>query len=233
MNEVKLLETMDHPNVVKLYEIFSDNANFFFVTELCKGGELFNEIVRRKRFSEHDAANIVYQILNAVSYFHSRNICHRDLKPENIVIQEGNHIKVIDFGTAQEFNPEDGMSKILGTPFYMAPEVFNRKRYSEKCDMWAIGVIIFILVTGQPPFSGRNDKEIVEQIKEGRYKKKVLHNLGVSKQVINLIEKILVKEPENRLSAQEAIKHPWILKQGVPEVDLFEKEDALENLQLF
>lgn len=95
------------------------------MTELCKGGELFDEIVKRKRFSEKDAAEIMSQILKAVIYCHSNDICHRDLKPENILIEGEGLVKVIDFGTAMTFNPEKGMHHILGTPFYMAPEIFN------------------------------------------------------------------------------------------------------------
>lgn len=149
-----MLSSLDHPGIVKLFEVYRDNANLYFVTELCSGGELFDEIVKRKFFTEADAKKIMSDILSAVSYCHARRICHRDLKPENIVLDENFCIRIIDFGTAEEFDPDDGMSKILGTPFYMAPELFNRKKYNEKCDMWAVGVIMFILLTGMPPFKG-------------------------------------------------------------------------------
>lgn len=101
------------------------------------------------------------QVFKAVNYCHVNNICHRDLKPENILIEDEGLIKVIDFGTAQTFNPEQGMSNMLGTPYYMAPEVFSREAYNEKCDMWSLGVILYCMLTGVPPFFGKSDEEVI------------------------------------------------------------------------
>jgi calcium-dependent protein kinase len=110
INEVKLLQQLDHPGILKLLEVYKDNQQFYFVTELYEGGELFDEIVKRKRFTERDAANIINQILLAVNYCHKRHVVHRDLKPENIVLVSNTQIKIIDFGTAEEFDPEEGIT---------------------------------------------------------------------------------------------------------------------------
>ena len=152
---------MDHPNILKLNEVFQDDAKFYVVTELCLGGELFEQIVKRQSFSENDAAYIMEQILSSINYCHLNNICHRDLKPENILIEEGDSVKVIDFGTAQTFTSDKGMHNILGTPYYMAPEIFAKSGYNEKCDIWSVGVIMYILLTGRPPFYGKTDIDII------------------------------------------------------------------------
>lgn len=172
ISEIKLLKQMDHPNILKLYEVFQDEARFYVVTQLCEGGELFDEIVKRKSFSEKDAAQIMLQILSAIVYCHSNHICHRDLKPENILMENGEQVKVIDFGTAANFNPEQGMNTMLGTPYYMAPEIFNQSTYNEKCDVWSLGVIMYVMLTGRPPFFGDSDAEVIKCVQRGVYPKK-------------------------------------------------------------
>ena len=171
ISEITLLKTMDHPNILKLYEVFQDSARFYVVTEMCEGGELFDEIIKRKSFSESDAAQIMYQVLSAMVYCHSKKICHRDLKPENVLLEGEGTVKIIDFGTAQSFDPEKGMNNVLGTPFYMAPEIFMQAKYDEKCDIWSIGVIMFMMLTGKPPFYGNSDAKIIKRVKKGVYPK--------------------------------------------------------------
>lgn len=137
------------------------------------GGELFNEIVKRKFIGEEDAAYIIRQLLSAITYCHSRGVVHRDLKPENILIdsmtEDGKiKIKVIDFGAALFIPPNAKISELLGTPYYIAPEVL-KGNYNEKCDVWSIGVIMFILLSGYPPFGGQTDKDIMDNVKKGNY----------------------------------------------------------------
>jgi calcium-dependent protein kinase len=166
---------------VKLYEFFSDPKYFYLVTEyfnavilirLVDGGELFDEIQRRKVFSEEDAADLIRQILSAIVYCHERKIVHRDLKPENILIDSiSDHrisIKIIDFGTADAFSPDSKMKQTMGTPYYIAPEVLL-KSYNEKCDVWSCGVILYILLSGFPPFNGRTDEEIMLAVKKTKF----------------------------------------------------------------
>lgn len=163
------MRQLDHPNIVRLFEVFQDDKRFYLVTELCTGGELFDEITKRSHFSEADAALITKQVLSAVAYCHSKNICHRDLKPENILLDSkaadsSNSIKVIDFGASQKFDPSKKMNQIYGTAYYIAPEIL-KSDYNEKCDVWSVGVILFILLSGRPPFGGDNDKEILDSVK--------------------------------------------------------------------
>lgn len=137
-----------------------------------EGGELFDEIQRRKTFSEKNAAEIISQLLSAIVYCHERKIVHRDLKPENVLLDNTNpgklQVKVIDFGTAQFFEPAAKLKSMTGTAYYIAPEVIM-KNYNEKCDVWSCGVILYILLSGTPPFNGKNDEEIIRAVKKTKY----------------------------------------------------------------
>lgn len=167
-NEIKILKQLDHPNIVKLYEVYSDSSNIYLITEYLEGGELFDLILKSKHFNENIAAKIMKQLLSAICYCHSKKIVHRDLKPENLLITKANsyEIKVIDFGLSRTFEAHKNMYSRMGTPFYIAPEVL-KKKYNEKCDMWACGVILYILLSGNPPFNGKNDQQIFENIALG------------------------------------------------------------------
>lgn len=134
LNEIAIIKELDHPNILKVYEAYEDKDSLYIVTELINGGELFDEISKRQNFTEQDAAVIVKQILEAMAYCHGTNIVHKDLKPENLLLQEKDnveYVKVIDFGTAQKFDPTIKMNKVIGTPYYVAPEVLNGD-YDEK-----------------------------------------------------------------------------------------------------
>lgn len=120
------------------------------------------------------------QVLKAIIYCHSNDICHRDLKPENILIESEGLVKVIDFGTAQAFQSDQGMHQIIGTVYYMAPEILLQSTYNEKCDVWSLGVILYCLLTGKPPFYGNSDQEILQRVKTGQYSESFLNELGVS-----------------------------------------------------
>ena len=137
---------------------------------LCTGGELFDEITSRSQFSEQDAAKIIQQVLSAIAYCHANNIVHRDLKPENLLLdsKNDNTIKVIDFGTSAKYTEGEKMKQTFGTAYYIAPEVLTSE-YNEKCDVWSIGVILYILLSGRPPFDGKDDREIVRKVRIGHY----------------------------------------------------------------
>lgn len=150
-----MLRAIPHPNVVQIYEMFEDQANFYIITELCEGGDLFSRVEKLRYFSEKDAAHVLEEVLMAVNHCHSKKICHRDLKPENILIDEQNRVKIIDFGTAGRVDPKKGIIGLKGTSYYVAPEVIDEKyAYDEKCDIWSIGVIMYVLLTGCAPFNG-------------------------------------------------------------------------------
>ncbi len=158
---------------MKIFEFASDQTYYYIVSEYIPGGELFDEIIRRKYLSEEDGAYVIKQVLSAVTYCHAKGVVHRDLKPENILIDsvssEGKiNVKVIDFGTALFFRSETKLRETLGTPYYIAPEVLL-DTYNEKCDVWSIGVILFVLLSGTAPFNGVGDDDILESVKRGAF----------------------------------------------------------------
>ena len=168
-NEIAILKQLDHPNIVSLYEVYSDNDFIYIVTEYLTGGELFDLVNNRKLFDEKAAAKVMKQILSAVSYCHHKNIAHRDIKPKNILFVEekiGYDVKIIDFGLSRLFQKDHNMYNTVGSPYYIAPEVLNQK-YNQKCDVWSCGVILYILLSGMPPFTGSNKEELNDNIKTG------------------------------------------------------------------
>ena len=215
--EINILKTLDHPNIIKVYEFFKTEKYIYIINELCTGGELFDKIVDVKYFSEIVACNIMRQLLSAVAYCHEKGVIHRDLKPENILIEkveEKNkdffHIKVIDFGTC-EMLKKSKLTEQIGTSFYIAPEVL-KNGYNEKCDLWSCGVILYILLCGSPPFYGKNEKEIFSKILYGNFCFR--HSIWnrISNEAKNLVQKLLEINPEKRLSAKEALNDIWFEK---------------------
>ena len=212
-NEINILRTLDHPNILKIFEFYSNKESYSIVTELCSGGELFQEIVDKGPFNENYSAYVMYQILSAINYCHNMKIVHRDLKPENILIVERDknsypRIKICDFGTSKMFEKGAVQRKLVGSSYYIAPEVL-KKHYDEKCDVWSCGVILYILLSGRPPFGGENDKEIMERVSVGKYDIQSSPFNKVSKNCIDLIQKLLIMDPKKRISAQDALNHPW------------------------
>ncbi len=157
--EIDILKNLNHPNIVRLYEVFEDKMSIFLVTELCDGKELFDEIIQRVKFTELEAAIVTKQMLQVMAYCHEKKVAHRDLKPENVLIDSKNKgaIKVIDFGTSHVFDGKNHeMHQMYGTAYYIAPEVLSGT-YTEKCDLWSIGVILYVMLSGKPPFNGKTD----------------------------------------------------------------------------
>lgn len=165
MHDIEILKEMDHPNILKLYEFYDEKKRYYVVTELCTGGELYYEITSKQFFNEKEVLHISKQICGVLAYCHNKGIVHRDLKPENILFdsKNGNIIKIMDFGLSAYL--EDGKipRETVGTSYYIAPEVLQSD-YDEKCDMWSLGVILFIMLSGRAPFDGRNDREIIKNI---------------------------------------------------------------------
>eukprot|EP00826_Nyctotherus_ovalis_P030297 TRINITY_DN2412_c0_g6_i1.p1 TRINITY_DN2412_c0_g6~~TRINITY_DN2412_c0_g6_i1.p1 ORF type:complete len:169 (+),score=54.08 TRINITY_DN2412_c0_g6_i1:613-1119(+) len=158
---------------MRIFEFTSDQSYYYIISEFIPNGELFDEIIRRKYLSEEDGAYVMRQLISAITYCHAKGVVHRDLKPENILIDsitEDNkiNIKVIDFGTAMFFTPESEIEGTLGTPYYVAPEVLTGT-YTEKCDVWSIGVILYVLLSGTAPFNGKSDEAILEAVKKGKF----------------------------------------------------------------
>ncbi len=231
--EVEILKELDHPNIIKIFEFYDNDSDFYIVQELCNGGDLFSKIKDEGGQPEITTGIIIFQILSAVYYLHQRNIMHRDLKLENILIENTKYsnniyVKVIDFGTAK-FCTKDKEKEITGTPFYIAPEVLNGN-YSEKCDSWSIGVILYAVLSGKLPFGGSNKFEVFSNIKNGYYDLKIYPFTIVSAEIKDLIKKLLIINPESRLSVKDALEHPFFKKFKIKEKLSKLSEDKLKIL---
>ena len=228
LNEVEILKNLDHPNIVKIFEFFIEADGYYIITEYCHEGELFKLIKTKGFFSEKIAANIMYQIFQAMYYCHvTNNIIHRDLKPENIMIESIDYetgfynIKIIDFGTAKIREKDKRENKVLGSCFYIAPEVLNKK-YNEKCDIWSCGVILYILLCGNVPFNGRDEREISQKIKSGKFDLNISPFDKISNEGKDLIKQCLELNVNKRISAKEALNHPWF--------DLWKSKEYFTNV---
>ena len=219
MNEIEILRKLDHPNILKITDFYSLKTEYNIITEYCQEGELFDEIKANAPFSEVMAAWYMNQILSAVSYCHNMNILHRDLKPENILIvkkqKNGFHpIKIIDFGTAKVFKKEKSEHLLIGSAYYIAPEVLSRN-YTELCDLWSCGVIMYILLTGRPPFNGINEEEIMKKIKDGTYDMSRYPWGIISDDAKDLIQGLLQVNPKKRYTAKQALEHKWFKNEKI------------------
>jgi calcium-dependent protein kinase len=210
--EYELLNTLKHPNILGYEDCYMDKNNFYICTSLCKGGELFDKIKELKKFNEVDAAEHLKVIISAIAHCHERNIVHRDLKPENIVFRtkERKELVVIDFGDAKIINDDVDYEDFVGTAFYLAPECVRKRKGWElkKSDMWTIGVIAYLLLTGRPPFYGRSNKDILRKIIRAKFTWPSSSRL--SKSAKNFIRSLIAKETKNRLSAKECLEHMWL-----------------------
>ena len=213
MNEIKTLAEMDHPNIMKIKGYYKTPKNIYIISEYLSGGELFDRIMLEQTFTETMAGKLMEQILSAVAYLHKHDIIHRDLKPENLVFESKDKdslLKLIDFGTSRKVRKDEKLRSRLGTAYYIAPEVLSQS-YDCKCDIWSCGVILYVLLFGVPPFNAKTDKEIFEKIKKGEFE---FPDKGqvVSDQVKQLITSMLIKDPDQRPSADTILNSPWIKK---------------------
>ena len=213
INEINILKTLDHPNILKILNFHLDNDKYYIITDYCPEGELFHEISKKGVFSEIETSFIIYQILQAVRYCHKMRIVHRDIKPENIMImgREKNgllHVKLIDFGTAKLFDVGNKQKALVGSSYYIAPEVLKGK-YDEECDLWSIGVIMYIMLTGVPPFNGENDDDILREVSRGKYDTTLASYTALSDNAKDLIGRLLTFNPSERITAEQALSHKW------------------------
>ena len=216
MDEIEILKNLDHPDIVRIIEFYNTETSYYLINEYCKYGELYEQV--KNEFSETQIAVMFRQILSGIAYLHSNNIIHRDLKLENILINDIEKsittnedlflVKIIDFGTAKIFDKNKMPRAIVGSIYYIAPEVILKK-YGKECDMWSLGVILYMFIVGHAPFDGRSNRDIMEKIKGGKYLKNEKRWKKASNEVKDLINKLLVLEPEKRLTAFEALRHPW------------------------
>jgi calcium-dependent protein kinase len=214
--EINILINSDHPNIIKIYEVFESQRSLYIVMEECKGGELFDRIIEhiesKKMYSEKDAAEMIRQVMSAVEYCHNNGICHRDLKPENLLYlnkgpEKDNPIRVIDFGLSQMISSQKKLKTKVGTAYYVSPEILQGD-YTEKCDIWSAGVILYIFLSGDPPFNGPSDSAIYGKIAQMKFNFPDKKWKNISNEAKDLISHMIA--PENvRYTAKEVLAHPW------------------------
>ncbi|KAL4429783.1 hypothetical protein ABPG74_004420 [Tetrahymena malaccensis] len=246
LREIKILKKLDHPNILKLYEFLEDSDNYYLITEFCEGKELFDVIQDNcENLTEKDIAQIIQQVLQSLAYAHSNKIMHRDIKPENIMVQTDKNnnylIKLVDWGIGSDFGSNDTtLNQKCGTPYYAAPEVI-KKKYNEKCDIWSTGVILYTLLVSEIPFGGDSTTDIIMNVLKGKYDLKGQEWDKVSDEAKDLVQKMLNYEYENRISAEEALQHPWfkqlknqklskqVLKVNLSKLKLFQAQSQLQR----
>jgi len=214
MDEVKILSHLSHPNIIGIHNVYETEVYLYIVLELVTGGELFDKIVEEGNFSEEKARNYFIQMLEAVKYLHSQGIAHRDLKPENILLKDRNSdiIKISDFGLSRVTDGNTTMQTFCGTLQYLAPEVLNTEKnqagYGKECDLWSLGVILYIMISGIPPFN--DNSHISNQISKAQFE--FPHDFwhDKSESVKDLITKLLNPDPTKRLTAEESLAHSWV-----------------------
>ncbi|XAR50101.1 Non-specific serine/threonine protein kinase [Bertholletia excelsa] len=211
--EVEIMSRLPHhPNIVKLRATYEDNEAVHLVMELCEGGELFDRIVAKGHYSERAAAGVIRTIAEVVRMCHENGVIHRDLKPENFLFankKENSPLKAIDFGLSVFFKPGDKFSEIVGSPYYMAPEIL-RRNYGQEVDIWSAGVILYILLCGVPPFWAETEQGVAVAILRGVIDFKREPWPQVSESAKSLVQKMLEPDPRKRLTAQQVLEHPWI-----------------------
>ena len=211
VKEVDIISGLDHPNIIKFYETYHDKYFFHIVMELCQGKEVFDNIANHGYMSEKKVVNIIFKVLLAIAHCHSRGITHRDLKPENILFESlkpDAEIKLIDFGLSRKYSKDEKMHTILGTPYYVAPEVLKGE-YDEKCDIWSIGAMTYLMLCGDPPFTGSSNSEIFKKIVKNEVKFNPYKWKNISNSAKDFVKLCLNKNASERPSASKAVEHKW------------------------
>eukprot|EP00420_Gonyaulax_spinifera_P029424 CAMPEP_0197876834 /NCGR_PEP_ID=MMETSP1439-20131203/5714_1 /TAXON_ID=66791 /ORGANISM="Gonyaulax spinifera, Strain CCMP409" /LENGTH=579 /DNA_ID=CAMNT_0043496139 /DNA_START=44 /DNA_END=1782 /DNA_ORIENTATION=+ len=235
--EIAIMKMMDHPNICKLFESFEDNRKIYLVIELCVGGELFDRIIDSGHFTEVQAAITMQHMFRAIYYMHECHVCHRDLKPENFLFTtkeaiDKSTLKVIDFGLACKFTPGQVLSTKAGTPYYVAPQVLVGK-YDQSSDLWSLGVIMYVLLCGYPPFHGETDADVLAKVRLGNFSFTAADWRGVSEDAKNLIRWLLKMNPRDRYTAEQALNHVWVKNKAPKANDVPLNSGLVDNLRGF
>nr|XP_049577592.1 calcium/calmodulin-dependent protein kinase type II delta 2 chain isoform X2 [Syngnathus scovelli] len=234
--EARICRLLKHPNIVRLHDSISEEGFHYLVFDLVTGGELFEDIVAREYYSEADASHCIQQILESVHHCHVNGIVHRDLKPENLLLAsklKGAAVKLADFGLAIEVQgDQQAWFGFAGTPGYLSPEVLRKDPYGKPVDMWACGVILYILLVGYPPFWDEDQHRLYQQIKAGAYDFPSPEWDTVTPEAKDLINKMLTINPSKRITASEALKHPWICQRSTV-ASMMHRQETVECLKKF
>ncbi|XP_051792364.1 calcium/calmodulin-dependent protein kinase type II subunit delta isoform X21 [Erpetoichthys calabaricus] len=234
--EARICRLLKHSNIVRLHDSISEEGFHYLVFDLVTGGELFEDIVAREYYSEADASHCIQQILEAVLHCHQMGVVHRDLKPENLLLAskcKNAAVKLADFGLAIEVQgDQQAWFGFAGTPGYLSPEVLRKEAYGKPVDIWACGVILYILLVGYPPFWDEDQHKLYQQIKAGAYDFPSPEWDTVTPEAKNLINQMLTINPAKRITAQEALKHPWVCQRSTV-ASMMHRQETVECLKKF
>jgi len=216
--ELEIMRKLDHPNIVKLYEHFEDKKYTYFILELCEGGELYDRLVQLGHFTEAQTAVLMQQIFRGVFHMHARKVCHRDLKMENFLLRtedpvENNRVKICDFGLSKVFQEGEPMTSKCGAPYYTAPQVLAGS-YTQASDMWSLGIIMYILLCGYPPFFGDTDAQILSKVRAGIFSFNEADWKDVSEYAKQMIRDLLKMNQQQRLTVAQALSHEWLVQKA-------------------
>lgn len=212
-DEIGVLRELKHQHIIRLYDVFDEAQYYYLVTEKMSGGELFDRIVQKSYYNEKEARDVCKILFDALEYCHVRKVAHRDLKPENLLLLSDHNdsdIKIADFGFAKKVKEPNSLTTQCGTPGYVAPEILEGVPYDTKADMWSLGVIVYILLGGYPPFIEQNQRDLFRKIRKGQYEFHEEYWGQVSTDAKDLISSLLTVSPSRRLSANEALRNKWI-----------------------
>ncbi|XP_034397234.1 calcium/calmodulin-dependent protein kinase (CaM kinase) II beta 1 isoform X6 [Cyclopterus lumpus] len=234
--EARICRLLKHSNIVRLHDSISEEGFHYLLFDLVTGGELFEDIVAREYYSEADASHCIHQILESVHHIHQHDIVHRDLKPENLLLAskcKNAAVKLADFGLAIEVQgDQQAWFGFAGTPGYLSPEVLRKEAYGKPVDIWACGVILYILLVGYPPFWDEDQHKLYQQIKAGAYDFPSPEWDTVTPEAKNLINQMLTINPAKRITAQEALKHPWVCQRSTV-ASMMHRQETVECLKKF
>lgn len=211
LREASILESLNHPNILKFYECFEDDTNYYLATEYCVGDTTYKRLRKMQQFSEEVAAKVIYQVLLAMEYFHRKGVIHRDIKLENVLLafEDTLQVKISDFGNACHFSFCKNSTGIFGSAFYLAPEVLTGP-YTEKVDIWSCGIMLYIFLTGKAPYNEKTPESIKNHILLKPFQVTKENSRSFSPKLINFLMKLLEIDPEKRFSAAQALNHPWL-----------------------
>lgn len=235
LNEVAILQSLEHPNIVGIHDFFEEKDYFFLVMELMNGGDVFDRIVKRTHYTEKDARDLAKCLLGAVAFMHSHGVAHRDLKPQNLLLanlDDDADMKVADFGFAKRVHTPKSLISRCGTPTYVAPEILKNHPHDCSADMWSVGVIIYVLLVGYPPFMEENQRVLFRKIRMGDYEFYPEDWNDISTSAKELIQSLLVVDPTKRMIAKDALCHEWICDLNDDDLSMRDLSGSLSELRL-
>lgn len=238
--EIDVLKNLDCPNIIKLHDVYLEKKMYYIVTEIMQGGELFDRIISKEFYSEADAQKVVQTLASAIKYCHDRDIVHRDLKPENILLSDDTEdatIKIADFGFAKKVDVvtgDDGatLSTACGTPGYVAPEILKGEKYGREVDLWSLGIITYILLSGYPPFHDDNQGRLFKKIRSGIFKFDSPYWDNISQEAKDFVKSLLTVDPKARMTVEQVFDNAW-LKESAEEAKQHDLTQALTELKRF